>query len=267
MILTAYLDESGTHGGSAYTVLAGFIGSAQKWDEFESKWRVLLTVNGLRYIHTKQLVKGGGQFKKWSDAKREWLAVYAPKIAEECAMFVISTILQNDDYKHLYIGHTRLNGVPIDSPYGLCFRLCLQQIITVIRQNSFWRDVELHIVMEQGHKNAGDAVRIFDGFKRYGDPESSAIARTISFATKQEAPPLQAADLLAYACYRQEVDRKVEVAEEAIETLNDMENQRCRIIRMPATSAVLLELRGKLEAAIADRKARGQRRPKISSDA
>jgi hypothetical protein len=37
--LTAYLDESGIHGDSSHCIVAGFVGSAREWNNFETKWQ------------------------------------------------------------------------------------------------------------------------------------------------------------------------------------------------------------------------------------
>src|SRR6202453_1995903 len=66
--LTAYIDESGTHGGSPLTIMAAFIGYAERWDEFDQHWRTILTDKNLEYIHAIELAHGNGQFRdkvKW----------------------------------------------------------------------------------------------------------------------------------------------------------------------------------------------------------
>jgi len=37
MVLTAYLDESGTHAEAELSVMAGFVGDASQWRKFEKR--------------------------------------------------------------------------------------------------------------------------------------------------------------------------------------------------------------------------------------
>jgi hypothetical protein len=41
VILTAYFDESGTHEGCPYTILAAWIGKAGAWHQLDKKWNRL----------------------------------------------------------------------------------------------------------------------------------------------------------------------------------------------------------------------------------
>ena len=60
--LKAFVDESGTH-GSGLTVIAGWLGYADRWTEFELKWNSILIRHGLRYIHAIDLKQGKKAFK------------------------------------------------------------------------------------------------------------------------------------------------------------------------------------------------------------
>ena len=42
MLLTAYLDESGTHEASPISVMAGYLGTVDQWHAFEADWTALL---------------------------------------------------------------------------------------------------------------------------------------------------------------------------------------------------------------------------------
>ena len=70
MPMTAYLDESGTHDGSRLTVMAGWVGYADRWREFDRRWNALLRRplpyrGSITHIHGKDLRQGSKQFRGW----------------------------------------------------------------------------------------------------------------------------------------------------------------------------------------------------------
>ena len=57
MILTAYFDESGTHVGSAVTVMGGIMANARQWAKFEPGFDGLKKKYGFKIFHTKKFKK------------------------------------------------------------------------------------------------------------------------------------------------------------------------------------------------------------------
>ena len=51
MILTSYLDESGTHGGDV-TIMAGFLADARQWRKFEKRTTKLFARFRVDIFHT-----------------------------------------------------------------------------------------------------------------------------------------------------------------------------------------------------------------------
>lgn len=62
MILTAYFDESGTHGGSAVTVMGGIMANARQWTDFEAAFVGLKKKYGFEIFHTKKFKKRAAIF-------------------------------------------------------------------------------------------------------------------------------------------------------------------------------------------------------------
>lgn len=131
MPMTAYLDESGTHDGSRLTVMAGWVGYADRWREFDRNWSALLRRplahrGSITHIHGKDLRQGSKQFRGWPAEDRRQLAMIASGMAQEHAIFSISVLLNNNDYERIYIGTDRAlrrHRAAIDSKYGVCFRI------------------------------------------------------------------------------------------------------------------------------------------------
>ena len=62
----------------------------------------------------------------------------------------------------------------------------------------------MNVVLERGHANTGDAVRIFNEFKK--EPEYAKHLGDIALHDKKALSGLQAADSMAYIAYRGERD-------------------------------------------------------------
>jgi hypothetical protein len=51
MILTAYIDESGTHDDSPVTIMAAYLSSARRWAAFNAEWATFLGRLGVDHLH------------------------------------------------------------------------------------------------------------------------------------------------------------------------------------------------------------------------
>lgn len=71
MVMTAYLDESGTHGPqSPLVTVAGFLATAEQWDNYERDMASLMSEYGVRKFHAKEFRGRKGDFKNWPRPKR-----------------------------------------------------------------------------------------------------------------------------------------------------------------------------------------------------
>jgi Protein of unknown function (DUF3800) len=200
VILTAYYDESGTHEGSPATVLAGFVGTTNDWVDFEIEWSKVLRKYGLTHVRAKQLFHGQGQFKRWSDEQFDHLwADLMYVLQERKQIFASKSVLREDDYRMFYVSDGPAKKERLDTRYALCFRSFLH-FLPAVRSGA----IAVNFVLESGHKNGGDALRVFDETKNDKTIPWRRSIGSLSFGTKQDSPALQAADLLAYCSYREE---------------------------------------------------------------
>jgi hypothetical protein len=204
MSLIAYYDESGTHDDSAMTVLAGFAARPNEWALFEREWQKILNKWKLPFIHTKHLFHKQKFYKGWPDKKLGHLWNDLLYVIQEREIFGTKTVLYHDDYRIFY----RMDGPfakkeRLDSRYALCFRSLLHSLPSSYLIGHIERD--FRFVLEAGHRNAGDARRVFDELKasKHYD-HRSIIGETVSFATKPDFGALQAADMLAYWAFATE---------------------------------------------------------------
>ena len=205
MVLTAYFDESGTHAGSEVTAMAGFVGDARQWRKFEKRVGKLFQRFSVDVFHTIDVRRTDKDFEGWKvDRKLEFLDEFQ-HIINETLESGVSSFIRNDDYKY-YCDLGWPKKTRRDSKYGILFRGCLSQIIDYVGHIPLANEPRLHIVLEDGHKNAEDTVRIYNWAK---DRllQSRALAG-LTFKNKKSCLPLAAADLFAYSAWGQEVGQK-----------------------------------------------------------
>jgi hypothetical protein len=206
VILTAYFDESGTHGGSALSVMAGFIGDARQWRKFKKRTSKLFTRFGVDIFHTIDLKRTDKDFEGWKvDRKIEFLDEFQHVINETLERGFASILRQADYdyYRNLYWPPKARK----DSQYGLLCRASMSSAVDSALAVPRWRDgaePRLKIVLESGHKNAPDAVRLYDFFRDRFKGQSKALSE-LMFDSKESCLPLAAADLFAYSAYGNEV--------------------------------------------------------------
>ncbi|MGO9806398.1 MAG: hypothetical protein ACLPKH_06725 [Rhodomicrobium sp.] len=158
MVLTAYLDESGTHAGAKVSAMAGFVGNARQWRKYKKRTASLFKRYGVKVFHAIDVRRGHGDFKGWTvDRKIEFLDEFQHIINDTLESGVVSFI-RDEDYKY-YSGLHWPKKTRRDSKYTIMFRACLAQIVDVVGHIPHPKEPRLHVVLEDGHNNAEDAVR------------------------------------------------------------------------------------------------------------
>jgi Protein of unknown function (DUF3800) len=205
LLFNAYYDESGTHNGSPITVLGGFLGEAIHWAEFEREWRKVLVKHNLRYVRAKQLFHKQGPYRKWSNKQIEYLWADLLYVLQEHRKFQISKIvLRDEDYYRSYIADGPYSKFErLDTRYAICVRVALHFLPMIHHHVKAGGLVNFFV--EAGHKNAGDALRVFNQLKGEKSYPWSRSIGALTFGTKPDFPALQAADLISYWFYKNEI--------------------------------------------------------------
>ena len=262
MILTAYLDEAGTHDDRIMT-LGGYVGHAGQWKRFEKRWAKLLRDNDLSYFHTKPFLKGSGEFAGWDHARKMKFALRMERICLAHSLFAFAVVLRGEDFTKHYKGQSRPRKAAFESRYGVCFRLALSFLPSMLSE-ALGKDkaarAVLNVVMESGNSNSGAAQVIFDKFKTDAPPELARMAGAISFALKEECYGCQAADSVASPVYRQERKGNVKAVsfsfkeEDTWKDAREFARKRAPTFRLVASPNVLKELRENLIAQVEARR-------------
>ncbi len=205
MELTAYFDESGTHDDSEIAGMAGFVGDAREWRKFEKRVKKLFARYRISAYHTIDVRRTKANFKDWKvDRKIEFLDEFQ-HIINETLLGGVAAFIRREDYEY-YCGLEWPKGTRRDSEYGILFRACLSQTIDTIGHLPVMQQPKLKIVLEDGHRNRDDALRIYSWANgRIGQHRALS---GLSVAQKKDSLPLAAADLLAYSSWGGEVGQK-----------------------------------------------------------
>jgi Protein of unknown function (DUF3800) len=190
MILTAYYDESGTHGDSPLTVLAGFVGHANDWVDFEREWRKILKKHNITHVRAKHLFHRQGQHKHWTEKQvYECFVDILYVIQERRRIFASKTVLSEDDYKRFYV----LDGCARRERLDTRYALCLRSFLHFYPQSHYCHDESgiVNFILEAGHCNAGDALRIFNEIKEDKELPWREAVGSLTFGKKEDYPALQ----------------------------------------------------------------------------
>jgi hypothetical protein len=265
MILTAYIDEAGTHAGSPVTVMGGYVARLGQWHHFDQKWDRILKRYRISHKHTKDMLHGSGEFKRWTQDRALALLRETEKIIDQHMLFGFSTFVTDKDYLEMYAAEWPTK-IPLDTRYGLCFRLVMSLVPKKVFEEERRDDLTLNVVLESGPKNAGDAVRIFNLFKKQAPPELAKMAGKISFGEKKKFPGLQAADGIASSVFQFEKKPPKEpiyfphnVYDEPIKVGRARRYGATPVYRLEATPKVLQDFRDNIFGEIEARKYFGRK--------
>jgi hypothetical protein len=209
MKLTGYFDESGTHGGSSLSVMAGFLGDSRQWHKFEKRAAKLFRRYRVDIFHSVDLKRSDRDFAGWSvDKKIEFIDDFYVIVNEtlHSGHVAILTQLDWDFYQALHWPPKARR----DSRYTVMFRGVMANILHLITTDPDWTGLKqprLKMVLEAGHSNAQDVRRLYDfafNFTKAGKALSG-----LEFRPKANSLPLAAADLLAYGAYLNETGGKM----------------------------------------------------------
>jgi hypothetical protein len=159
MVMTAYLDESGTHGhDSPAVIMACFIARQEQWAAYERALGALFSEFGVEVFHAKKFRTRSGEFKGWTREKQAAFNSRFIQIADDNIPYGFCSMLPSRNYRDIYLEKPLPRRARPDTQYGLCFRFCLFQALLAVKDKV--TDWPLALILENGHRNAPDAHRI-----------------------------------------------------------------------------------------------------------
>jgi hypothetical protein len=206
LLFIAFVDESDTHGPEPHMVMAAFWGSARQWELFERKIKALRRSYGFTTFHATEFRSGSGEFKGWSRTKGMRLVDDLANSIRDGLNEGVSVILPRKLYEVEYRARAPKH-MPIDSQYGVCFRVCLHYLVNQITADA--KTHKLHVVIEDGHPNILNTVKVFNEIKGDLKRRGIRVLGDITIAKKAERLPLMVADFYAHASYLSETRTRI----------------------------------------------------------
>jgi hypothetical protein len=196
-MLTAFFDDAGgaDHG---FTVVGGWVSTADKWDRLDTDWRLLLAHYDLPYFSMKECSQFKGVFEKWKDCygTRDKFLRDAAEIIQAYVLAGFASIIVHSEFDAINKRYTLKEYV--GSPYALAGRICIKAANKWGLANDYegWR---INYVFDKGTPKAGLLQRLLER-EGVGDPifRSPLDVDHEGELTQKGLTPLQVADFLAY---------------------------------------------------------------------
>lgn len=97
-VMEAYFDESGTHDGSPFVCVAGYLFQKGTATALDAAWRWMLEENGLPFFRMSDCAHGTGPFKGWSKIDRTNLEIRAIDLVKTYAAYGFAASVVMEDF-------------------------------------------------------------------------------------------------------------------------------------------------------------------------
>jgi hypothetical protein len=196
-MLKTFMDETGIHSDANTVAVAGYISRPKHWRAWSKDWnlhkrRIPAGRRPIKVFHSTDCANYRGEFAGWTKEERDpYVAQLLPVMpAHELAGIVIGIKL--DDLTAALKGHPELIEM-FGTPYTACFQWAISIIMEITGQHG---NGERMAFVHEVNDYKGEAFKAFEYVKEFLNPRK--IPMTVSFGSKEDYPPLQSADVLAY---------------------------------------------------------------------
>ncbi len=205
-VLAAYLDDSGTHVGSGWVVVAGGVASVQQWSKLSRAWERALVDWKLTkgYFRMTEFVNGVGDYSAWSTDLKAARLNQLVRIIDENVRLLVGNAVNEADFNEAF---RRFPTAKIGTAYRFCAFLCLPAVNTW-REHSPRRE-PVAFIFESGNKLKNEYGKILAQLGSFAGPREKFGVASFAEGQKRKMPALQAADLIAYAAYKRLVEKKI----------------------------------------------------------
>lgn len=128
-MITAYFDESGTHGNqNVYPPVLSigcYVSTDQQWKLFKQEWQEVLHDAGIEYFHAAKFESRFGEYAGWTDEKRKRIYGRLQGIIKRRVKKGIAACIVLPDYDEVITGKYQEMFV---SPYSFATRCCFECI-------------------------------------------------------------------------------------------------------------------------------------------
>jgi hypothetical protein len=213
MMIEIFVDDSGTHQGSRFCVVAGYRGSERQWRDFYSRWTAdgcKVELHATDFFRRDPRGKRVSAYRDWDDAKAsEYLdcrldAINCTNIFPVGAMINVAAFMGHNEAerRHLTGGEWRKEKWRISGAPKHSFFLPFQQVIIQGVEAVHRAGDKAHFYFDVNRQLSSFGRELYAQIKRgCGDTEFTSRMGDLTFASSSESPGLQAADLFAHCWY------------------------------------------------------------------
>jgi hypothetical protein len=189
-MLRTFMDETGIHEDAETVAVAGYISHPKNWRAWSNDWN--RAKRPIKVFHATDCANFRGEFEGWDRARRDaYVAQLLPAIpAHPLAGIVIG--IQLADFEAAFKDKPELVEM-FGTPYTACFQWAISIIMDIATDRGHG---ERMAFIHEVNDYKGECFKAFEYVDTYLNPRK--IPMTVSFGTKEQYPPLQAADVLAY---------------------------------------------------------------------
>lgn len=209
MNVWGYYDAGGTHdnpdkrGRQAPTVaVAGYLGTASQWYEFDRLWRKRLKQDKLAYFHMSSFMANGDIFGKcatWSEERKLGLLKDLISIIANNVAYGIGMIVHRADYKQFLSDEPHM-PVVLGQPYAFCSFRCFESGADWLKKAG--SNDKINYIFELGDQYY-EQIHTTHAFICRHEPLNQVFRLgSLTFAPGNNTP-LQAADMLAWELNRE----------------------------------------------------------------
>jgi hypothetical protein len=194
----AYFDESGSHAGAPVLCVAGYIFEKPKAIALTDEWNGVLRARNLPYFHMVECAHGNGPFAKLAKSDRIQLVARMIQLIKQYSVQGIAVTVNSKEFEQLMPKHPI-----IGTPYTFCAQIILAGIRGWIEYGiraGFPID-DMAYIFESGHRSQAEANRLMNTLFTNRRARAALKYAGHVFIRKETAPPVQAADLLAWQWY------------------------------------------------------------------
>ena len=189
-VLQAYMDESGVHDGSPVVTVAAYIERPKQWRAFAKEWNA--KKKPIRIYHAADAQNLHGEFEGWKPERRDELVKRILPVIPKHKLAGVVIGIRLHEFEKAMKPHPELSEM-FGTPYTACFHWTVQRIMNLMEQVG---NNERIAFFHETNDYQGEAIDAFKFIKEQRTKHKSIMSLT--FGTKDDYVPLQAADVLAY---------------------------------------------------------------------
>jgi hypothetical protein len=202
-MITAFFDDSGTHGEASDIVLvAGIFGTEARMQSLDRNWKKQIdapldgTKEPIKRFHAYDCDQSIGEFTRWSRTETDYFRHLLRTVIIESGVAAYGMACARKDWDELITGDLRS---VLGAPEGFCINQCFVRSVGWAQANTF--DPKMSFVFD--NRPAGVqryAGTVYDAFQRWAQPPPALAG--CKFDSSMAVRPLQAADMIAWELYR-----------------------------------------------------------------